>query len=125
MDHLQKIKSNFAYSEDKSYVYGRLSDGNKVQDKEEAKVRTDAFYNTEEDIMLEFGMEKFYFILAGILWQIENNVVDPELAYEAYLDLEDFNTNKYDSLILKSELKIVKQDAKKVYDYIIKHKLHE
>lgn len=125
MDHLRKIKSPHSYDEDKCYVFSRLASCDKSLTKEKAKLMVDSLYQYDEDVMLEFGMEKFYFILAGFLWQIENNVVDDELAYEAYLDLEDFNTREYDRLVLRGELEVVKKDAKKAYDYIIENNLNE
>lgn len=123
MEHLQKIRSEGPYTDCKEYTFYTLNAYLKYNNN--VKIVTNHFYVADEnETMLQFGMEKFYLILSGMLWQMEKGEVDPELAYEASLDLEDFNTGEYDYLIPENEIDLVKQDAKIVYDYIIKNNLN-
>ena len=64
-------------------------------------------------------MNKFYILLASILWEIENDEIEESdflFASQAFID---FNTGNYDYLIAKNERLTVKQDFNKVYEYLV------
>ena len=79
------------------------------------------FYYALEDDMNANGMEKFVAMICGMLFQIEHNDVEPDLAYGTNWDIKDFETGNYDDLFTETDLKLLKADIKIVKDYLSKH----
>lgn len=73
----------------------------------------------------EETMDKFIMLVSGMLWAIEHGGIeddDPEsLAYNAWSALEDFSTGNYDDLFTQEDFVLIKQDAKRLYDYFEEH----
>ena len=58
------------------------------------------FYHGWDTVMDENGMEKFIGMIAGMLFEMEQGEVDPELAFGTAWDIRDFETGQ----VLKNEL---------------------
>ena len=71
----------------------------------------------------EGGLTRLYLYLISLLYEIEDDTVDPRDAHLAFIDLEAFLNDDFSDLILKTELEEVKADAQRVYDYIVENKL--
>ena len=73
----------------------------------------------------ECGMERLVMLVAGMLYCIDNGGVaddDPvALAYNVWLDIQDFNTGEFDDLFRPDDLKELKADIKKIMDYFDQH----
>lgn len=67
------------------------------------------------------GVEKAIYIIASMLFQMELNEVDEQLAYEAHCDVADLETGKYDYLFTEEDLKLLKADMKIIRDYLNQH----
>lgn len=78
------------------------------------------YYKLETD-MDENGMEKFVAMIAGMLFMIEHNEVNPDQAYGTNYDIEDFETGDYDDLFTPEDLKLIKADIKIIKDYLKEH----
>lgn len=76
-----------------------------------------------DTFVVEGGLTRLYLYLLSLLYEIETDNVDERDAHFAYLDLHDFLEGGFDDVIPKDELKEIKADAKKVYDYIVEHEL--
>ena len=79
------------------------------------------FYYAMEEDMDENGMEKFVAMICGMLFQIEHNDVEPDLAYGTNWDIDDFETGNYDDLFSETDLKLLKADIKFIKDYFKTH----
>lgn len=80
-----------------------------------------AFHNALDYDMNENGLNKAVNTVAAMLFEIENNDVDEQVAYEAYLDCLDILTGDYDYLMNKEDCELFKKDIKIVMDYLDKH----
>ena len=119
MEHLKKIKCKYSYQEIKRSIFPSLeSRYQKIYPNDIGAAVTDFYLVVANKEMVEFGMEKFYHILAGIMFQISKGVLSEDLAYEAWSDIKDFNTGEYDSLIPAHEIEIIRNDAKNAFDAI-------
>ena len=83
-------------------------------------VNAELYYGLEED-MDENGMEKFVAMISGMLFQIEHNDVEPDLAYGTNWDIKDFETGNYDDLFTEKDLQLLKADIQIIKDYLCKH----
>ena len=81
----------------------------------------DAFFIDCEYYMNENGMEKFVKMISGMLFQIQKNDVEPDLAYGMNCDISDFETGEYDDLFTPEDLELIKADIKIIKDYLAKH----
>ena len=70
------------------------------------------------DAIDESGLEKLYILLASILWEIENNVVETFDCMAALQSFRDFKTGKYNYLIEEDDFYELKYDFDKVYKYL-------
>ena len=71
--------------------------------------------------MDENGMAKAVHIIAGMLFEMEHQEVDRQHAYEAYMDVQDLQTGKYDYLIPAEDLPLLKRDIAKIDQYLKEH----
>lgn len=71
--------------------------------------------------MDENGMAKAVHIIAGMLFEMEHQEVDRQLAYEAYMDIQDLQTGEYDYLIPAEDLPLLKRDIAKIDQYLKEH----
>ena len=76
------------------------------------------YHNDFDWAMDEHGMEKFVAILCGMLFEMQHNEVDEDLAYEAAWDILDFETGNYDDLFNDEDLALLKADIKTVKEYL-------
>ncbi len=76
------------------------------------------FEDTEYECIHESGMEKFITLLAGLLYEINHNDIDPDLVHEVAWDMADFETGEYDDLFTEKDLADLKKDVAFVKDYI-------
>ena len=67
------------------------------------------------------GMAKAVHIIAGMLFEMEHQEVDRQLAYEAYMDIQDLQTGEYDYLIPAEDLPLLKRDIAKIDQYLKEH----
>ncbi len=79
------------------------------------------YYHGIDHLMDENGMDKFVAMLAGMLFMIENNDVEPYQAYGTYYDIKDFETGDYDDLFTAEDLILIKNDISKIKAYIEKN----
>ncbi len=71
--------------------------------------------------MNQNGMEKAIYVIASMLFQIEVDEVDEQLAYEAHCDVADLETGKYDYLFHEEDLPLLKADMKTIRSYLDQH----
>lgn len=71
--------------------------------------------------MNQNGMEKAIYIITAMLFQIELDEVDEQLAYEAHCDVTDLETGQYDHLFQEEDLPMLKEDMRIVREYLNKH----
>ena len=105
------------YKEEEGYMY--KPDGD---DEDYAHLMPLIWGQQHRDEIDENGMDKFYILLASILWEIENDEVEEADCMFALPTFVDFYTGKYDYLVAKNELVKVKQDFDKVYGYLLENK---
>lgn len=74
-----------------------------------------------EYYMNQNGMEKFVAMLSGMLFQIEHNDVDADIAYGVNYDINDFESGEYDDLFTPEDLVLIRADIKTIKDYLAKH----
>lgn len=67
------------------------------------------------------GMEKATYIIASMLFQMELEEVDEQLAYEAHCDVKDLETGGYDHLFSEEDLKLLNADVKSIREYLDQH----
>lgn len=79
------------------------------------------YHHSFSSFMDENGMEKFVAMLSGMLYMIEHECVDPDVAYGTNYDIKDFETGEYDYLFTPVDLELIKSDIKTVKDYLSKH----
>lgn len=79
------------------------------------------YYHGFDASMDENGMDKFVAMLAGMLFMIEHNDVEPDQAYGTNYDINDFESGEYDDLFTEEDLKLVKADIKIIKDYLSEH----
>ena len=79
------------------------------------------FYHGWDVTMDKNGMEKFIGMIAGMLFEMEQGEVDPELAFGTAWDIRDFETGNYDDLFVPSDLAALKADIEKVKTYYVDH----
>lgn len=53
------------------------------------------FEDTEYECIHESGMEKFITLLAGLLYEINHNDIDPDLVHEVAWNMADFETGSF------------------------------
>ena len=73
----------------------------------------------------ECGMERLVMLVAGMLFCMENGGVpddDPaDLAYNAWLAIQDFSTGEFDDLFHPDDLAALKADIAKINGYFDQH----
>ena len=69
-----------------------------------------AYYQCYDMVMDENGMDKFVAMLSGMLYMIEHECVDPDVAYGTSYDIKDFETGDYDYLFTPVDLELIKSD---------------
>lgn len=128
--HLLRIPSKMTYEMLKEWIYYDVEfykqqqgymyqpDGN---DETCAHLMPLIWGQQHRDEIDEGGMQKFYILLASILWEIENNAVEESDCMYALQIFMDFNTGKYDCLVENEELNLVKCDFNKVYNYLLEN----
>ena len=67
------------------------------------------------------GMEKLVIVISAMLFMIEKDEVNPDIAYGAKWDILDFETGNYDDLFVSDDLKAIKADIKNINSYFEKH----
>ena len=86
-----------------------------------AILSVNAFLSDHEYYMNENGMEKFIHMLVGLLFQIQKNEVEYDMAYGTNYDIGDFETGEFDDLFTETDLKLIKKDIAIIKDYIATH----
>lgn len=80
------------------------------------------YYEIELD---ENEMDLFFLFISGVLWAINNGGIpddDPsDLAYNAWLVLNEFATGEFDDLFTPEDLVLIKKDLEKVFAYYDEH----
>ena len=79
------------------------------------------YYHGIDYTMNEHGMDKFVAMLAGMLFMIENNDVEPDQAYGTNYDIKDFESGEYDDLFTHEDLKLIKEDIRIIKEYLSKN----
>ena len=81
-----------------------------------------AYYYSFDSEMAENGMEKFTYMIAGLLFQIDKGDVNPEHAFMVMKDIEDFEDNEdLQEQFSSEELKLVKKDISVIRKYLSEH----
>ena len=71
--------------------------------------------------MNQNGMDKFVAMLCGLLFEIEHQDVEPDMAYGTNYDINDFETGEYDDLFTSEDLQLIKADIHTIKNYLSKH----
>lgn len=79
------------------------------------------YYYYYDDVMDQNGMEKLVAMITGMLFQIEHDEVDVDLAYAVNYDINDFETGEYDDLFKPEDLVLIKADIQTIKDYLAAH----
>lgn len=66
-------------------------------------------------------MDKFVAMIAGMLFMMEHNDVEPDQAYGTNYDINVFESGEYDDLFTPEDLALLKKDIKKIKDYLSEH----
>ena len=126
--HLLEIPSHMTYEMLKEWIYDDVKyykeeEGYMYQpdgdDEDYAHLMPLIWGQQHRDEIDENGMDKFYILLASILWEIENDEVEERDCLFALATFVDFYTGKYNYLIDKEELDLINQDFNKVYNYLV------
>ncbi len=75
----------------------------------------------DEGIFDNNGMEKFAFLIACMLFMIDHDTMDEEIAFEVKWDIMDFETGNYDDMFTPEELLYLKADIRKINAYLAEH----
>ena len=76
----------------------------------------------ENDVVFDDnGMEKFAFLIACMLFMMDHNTMDDEIAFEVKWDIMDFETGNYDDMFTPEELLYLKADIRKINAYLSEH----
>lgn len=86
-----------------------------------AILSVDAYLVEHEYYMNKNGVQKFVIMLIGLLFQIQKDEVDPDLAFGTNYDVNDFETGEYDYLFTPVDLELIKKDVSTIKDYLEKH----
>lgn len=109
--HLQKIVLNDPYTEAKECMINMIDDYYDPEDTilycEDVNFVVSEFFIDE---MNEYGMDKAVNTITIALCLIEHNDLDAVWLYDAYCDILDLETGKYDDLFTKKDLKLLKDD---------------
>ena len=79
------------------------------------------YYHGIDCYMDENGMDKFVAMLAGMLFMIENDEVNPVHARATLIDIQDFESGNYDDLFTEKDLDDIKADISKIKNYLSEH----
>lgn len=79
------------------------------------------YYHGIDYYMNEHGMDKFVAMLAGMLFMIEHNDVEPDQAYGTNYDIKDFESGEYDELFTPKDLKLIHEDINIIKEYLSKN----
>lgn len=123
-EHLQFIPyedEEDDYTIVKEYFYDELVFLKKTSPKWTARNCVNRLLHDSDHWMDQNGMEKATYIIASMLFQMELNEVDEQLAYEAYCDVSDLETGNYDHLFSEKDLKLLKADMKTIRSYLNQH----
>lgn len=117
--HLQRIPLSFPYVEHKDFIIDRF----KAFFVDESCVPSVRYCLAEfvDDEMEANGMEKAVNVISAALFILKNNETDVVLFYEAYCDILDLDTGKYDDLFAKDDLSLLKADIAILKDFFAKH----
>ena len=118
-DKLQRVPTESDYNDVKKCILDDMHCYYKSHPASIAVAST-YYYDYEFD-MNKNGMEKLIVVVVGLIFQIEHNDVDPEIAYGAAYDIRDFDTGEYDDLFTAEDLKLLKADIEKCREYLKKH----
>ncbi len=76
----------------------------------------------ENDVVFhKNGMEKFAFLIACMLFMMDHNTMDEEIAFEVKWDIMDFETGNYDDMFTPEELVYLNADIRKINAYLDEH----
>lgn len=125
-EHLQKFPLSYSYFESKECLISMIED---EYDPEDTIPYCDEIewiiQNYFVDEMLQNGMDKAVNNIVVALFLIEHkqlhNELDAILLYDAYLDMLDLDTGKYDDLFTKDDLKLLKEDIAVLKEFFEKH----
>ena len=67
------------------------------------------------------GMDKLVMLVSGLIYEIDQNDVDREFAFNTWLAIQDFSTGEYDDLFRPQDLELVKRDVNKLIDFFSLH----
>lgn len=95
-------------------MYSELLTSRNVKDGTEAQQQ--CLYDTDESSLTE--RERFIMILAVIVWEIDHNILTPELEDELYLYYEDVTSGKFDGLLGDDEVDEIKKDLFRSYETV-------
>lgn len=125
-DVLQKIpldmydEYDYTYTKEMNYTeYDKLLNG--VVECNAIQAVKSTYYYSFSYFMDKNGMEKFVAMLSGMLYMIEHDMVDPDVAFGTNYDINDFESGEYDDLFTPEDLKLIKTDIKVIKDYLKEH----
>lgn len=76
----------------------------------------------EYEILFEDNyLDKFIFLIACMLFMMEHDTMDEEIAFEVKWDIMDFETGNYDDMFTPEELVYLKADIRKINAYLDEH----
>lgn len=67
------------------------------------------------------GMNKFVFVISCMLFMMDHDTMDDEIAFEVKWDIMDFETGNYDDMFTPEELVYLKADIRKINAYLAEH----
>lgn len=125
-DVLQKIpldmydEYDYTYTKEMNYIeYDKFLNG--VVECNAIQAVKSTYYYSFSYFMDKNGMEKFVAMLSSMLYMIEHDKVDPDVAFGTNYDINDFESGEYDDLFTPEDLKLIKTDIKVIKDYLKEH----
>lgn len=75
-------------------------------------------FNDLDDIMLQYGMEKFCHLLISAVYLAEHGANDDDIFYSLSIDFKDIDTGDYDYLFSKEDLELIKKDMEYIRPFL-------
>lgn len=84
------------------------------------QAQCNCLYDTDESSLTE--RERLIMMLPVIKWEVENDVLTPELKDELELYYEEVTEGKFDNLLGEDEVEAVKHDLFECYEKVFENK---
>lgn len=71
--------------------------------------------------MQQNGMDKFEFMLAGMLFMIKYDCITPSIALAVWQDILDFEESDFSDVVNSKDMELIKQDIETIRRFFVLH----